>query len=139
MDHTFWTQHYRRYLRVFAKFTQNRLYPDNHNPNQIDKNIWYHQDGSSSHFTDEVRAYLNEVFPNRWRCNRVASRSPDMILLVYFLWGCLKSKLYVNGLNNIENLKITKAIHLCPSRKYYCQEANGFLFEHSLVFFNMCA
>lgn len=128
--------------------TLKRLFPDNDNPNQIDRNIWYQQDGAPPHFAVEVREYLNGVFPNRWIGRRGAiewpARSPDMTPLDYFLWGYLKSKVYVNRPNNIESLKIRirEEIELITpetiqdvvdnfqQRLYYCQETNGFQFEH---------
>lgn len=141
-------ERYLEFLNNFLVPTLKRLFPDNDNPDQIDRNIWYQQDGAPPHFAVEVRAYLNEVFPNRWIGRRGAiewpARSPDMTPLDYFLWGYLKSKVYVNRPNNIESLKIKireEIEHITPEtiqdvvenfqqRLYYCQETNGYQFEH---------
>ncbi|MBZ5796973.1 hypothetical protein K8353_43720, partial [Burkholderia contaminans] len=92
-------------------------------------------------------AYLDEVFPNRWigRRGRIEwpARSPDLTPLDYFLWGYLKSKVYVTRPENLEDLKarIRHEIYRIPlevidnvqkefiNRLGYCQVANGAQFE----------
>lgn len=79
-------ERYLHFLRTFLVPTLTRLYP-----NEIDRNIWFQQDGAPPHYAIEVRAYLNTVFPGRWIGRRGAiewpARSPDMTPLDYFLWG----------------------------------------------------
>ena len=56
---------------------------------------------------------LNENLPGRWNgrggaqdCNITwPPRSPDMTPMDYFLWGYIKSKLYVKNYENISDLK----------------------------------
>ena len=71
------------------------------------------QDGAPPHWSRAVRDWLNEKLPNRW-IGRGADtdlnikwppRSPDLTPCDFFLLGYLKSKLYVNQPNNIEELK----------------------------------
>lgn len=124
------------------------LYPDPEDPDIPDNSLWYQQDGAPAHYTRPVRQYLDTVFPGRWIGRRGAiewpARSPDLTPLDFFLWGYLKSKVYVNRPNNIEELKIriTDEIRLIePSvidnvlqefqhRLGYCQEVRGGHFQH---------
>lgn len=146
-DTTLNGQRYLEFLTNFLVPTLTRLFPDADNPNEIDKDIWYQQDGAPPHYNREVRAYLDQVFPNRWIGRRGAiewpPRSPDMTPLDYFLWGYLKSKVYFNRPEIIDNLKtrIREEIErISPEmlqnvtdefqqRTYYCQEVNGYQFE----------
>lgn len=36
-------------------------FPDNQNPNQIDRNVFFEKNGAPSHFSPDIRGYLNEV------------------------------------------------------------------------------
>lgn len=139
---------YLDFLINFLVPTLQRAFPDVNHPNEIDRSIYYQQDGAPPHFARTVRNYLNEVFPNRWIGRRGAiewpARSPDLTPLDYFLWGYLKSKVYFNRPNNIADLKvrITEEINkITPEviqnvvrefqyRLGYCQEVNGGHFEH---------
>jgi hypothetical protein len=51
------------------------------------------------HTTREVTALLNEHFADRWlgiwTC-AMAPRSPDLSPLDFFVWGCMKSRVYLN-------------------------------------------
>ena len=86
-----------------------RRFPDDVNCHLIHRLLWFQQDGAPPHYLQGVRDYLNIVFPNRWIGRRGAiewpARSPDLTPLDYFLWGYLKSKIYVNRPQNIEQLK----------------------------------
>lgn len=139
---------YLDFLTNFLVPTLKIRFPDVNNPNEIDRSIWYQQDGAPPHYSCTVRNYLNEVFPNRWIGRRGTiewpPRSPDLTPLDYFLWGYLKSKVYVNRPDNIADLKnrITEEIHkISPEviqnvirefkdRLAYCQEVTGGHFEH---------
>ena len=52
------------------------------------------------HYTQHVREYLNESLPNRWlgHGGPVAwpPRSPDLTPLDYYLWGHMKTLVYVS-------------------------------------------
>ena len=71
------------------------------------------QDGAPPHWSTNVRNWLNENLPERWigrggaqDCNITwPPRSPDMTPMDYFLWGYIKSKLYVKNYENISDLK----------------------------------
>jgi hypothetical protein len=76
------------------------LFPNLLNSDLPDIRIWYQQDGAPPHYAVIVRRYLDEVFPNRWVGRRGQTewptRSPDLTPLDFYLWGYLKSKVYVN-------------------------------------------
>lgn len=117
-------------------------------PNQQNQRLFFQQDGAPPHFLRAVRDFLNTVFPNRWIGRRGAiewpPRSPDLTPLDYFLWGYLKSKVYINRPNNLQDLKdritaeiahisqqtIRKVIEEFSFRIEYCLQVNGEHFEH---------
>ncbi|PSN43404.1 hypothetical protein C0J52_26690, partial [Blattella germanica] len=64
----------------------------------------FQQDGAPPHFHNDVRMYLNEQLPQRWigRTGRDDEAllkwppmSPDMTPCDFFLWGCIKDKVFV--------------------------------------------
>ena len=71
------------------------------------------QDGAPPHWSTNVRKWLNENLPGRWigrggpqDCNVTwPPRSPDMTPMDYFLWGFIRSKVYVKNYENISELK----------------------------------
>ena len=71
------------------------------------------QDGSPTHWSTNVSKWLNENLPGRWigrggqqDCNiSWTPRSPDITPLNYFLWGYIKSKVYVKNYENISDVK----------------------------------
>jgi len=56
-----------------------------------------------------VRQHLNEIFPNCWIGTYGVvpwpARSPDLMLLDFFLWGHLKTVVYVDPPVNFQDLK----------------------------------
>lgn len=127
-----------------------RLFPNYNNGNIPAEQIWFQQDGAPPHFGQQVRAYLDQIFADRWIGRRGTiewpARSPDLTPLDFFLWGYLKNRVYVNRPHNIEELKerirleinnipanmLTNCLQNCVQRFYYCQEVNGEHFEHLL-------
>jgi len=109
---------------------------------------WFQQDGAAPHYGRGVRNYLNEIFLNRWIGRRGPidwpARSPDLTPLDYFLWGYLKGKVYGTKPNNLEELMqrirdesnglngevIKSAVDNFYIRLGYCQEVQGYNFEH---------
>lgn len=114
------------------------------------ENTWFQQDGAAPHYARNVRNYLNEVFAERWIGRRGPiewpARSPDLSPLDYFLWGYLKSKVYVTKPQTVQDLRrrildeaaliprdyIRNAISGCYSRLAHCQTVNGAHFENLL-------
>lgn len=126
------------------------LFPNEVDPDIPHNRIWLQQDGAPPHFGINVRHFLNNTFQNTWIGRRGTiewpARSPDLSPLDFFLWGYIKSKIYVNRPDNVEDLKnrirveiraitpdmISKAINGFKNRIYHCQIMNGLHFEHLL-------
>lgn len=126
------------------------LYPNPDEPDIPNNSLWYQQDGAPVHYTRSVREYLDTVFPGKWIGRRGPiewpARSPDLTPLDYFLWGYLKSKVYFNRPNNIDELKarirhevrliqpqvIHNVLEEFKDRLAYCQEVGGGQFQHLL-------
>ncbi|XP_066261268.1 uncharacterized protein [Euwallacea similis] len=72
--------------------------------------VWFMHDGAPPHHSVNVRAFLNQQYPNRWigRGNNAPvqwpPRSPDMTPMDYFFWGSLKEKVYSTSVNNRDDL-----------------------------------
>ena len=58
------------------------------------RHILFQSDGAPPHWGLQVRAFLNDTFPERWigRGGPAAwpPRSPDIYSLDFFLWGYMK-------------------------------------------------
>ena len=70
---------------------------------------WFQQDGATSHTARETMALLREHFPGRL-ISRFGDlpwppRSPDLTPPDFFLWGYLKSRVYVQKPSNLCELK----------------------------------
>ena len=113
------------------------------------QNIWFQQDGAAAHHGREVRAYLDtHIHPHRWIGRRGEiewpARRPDLMPLDYLLWGYLKSKVYSTQPQSLDKLQnrilqeatlinremIRNAVTHFHNRIAFCQEAQGFQFEH---------
>ena len=79
--------------------------PDN--PQNLDRRIWFQQDGAPPHYDVNVRVFLDNQFDGRWigRPIELPLRSPDLTPLDFFLWGHLKSRVYMNRPDNLDDLK----------------------------------
>lgn len=77
--------------------------------------FWFMQDGAMPHRTREVFEVLDEHFHGRVLALDYEARygsgmdwppySPDLNPCDYFLWGCLKDKVYRNAPTTLEDLK----------------------------------
>ena len=110
----------------------------------VSTSVWY----ALPHYAAVVREYLDQVFPNRWIGRRGSkewpARSPDLNPLDFFLWGYLKSSVYKDRPNNIDELKdrikqgtrsVTTAMIENVQQEFinrlaHCQAVNGQHFEH---------
>ena len=71
------------------------------------------QDGAPPHWSTPVRDWLNEKFPHRWIGRGGAHdtniawppRSPDLTPMDYFVWGFIKSNVYVKNYHSLDDLK----------------------------------
>ncbi|CAK1578615.1 unnamed protein product [Parnassius mnemosyne] len=71
--------------------------------------IWFQQDGATAHTARASMAVLREHFPERLISIRGdlqwPARSPDLSPCDFFLWGFLKSRVYVNRPRTLQDLK----------------------------------
>lgn len=122
---------------------------DNHH-DEFGDHIYYQQDGAPPHFTQSVKDFLNETFPERWigRGGPMPwpPRSPDLTPLDFYMWGFIKDRVYRTEVKDLAELK--KRISDCcktvtpdmlamvrnemDSRIHICQEVNGGTFEQLL-------
>jgi len=60
--------------------------------------MFFHHDGTPSHYTRHVMQHFNDTFRNRWigRDSTInwPPRSPDLNPLDFCLWGLVKSEVY---------------------------------------------
>jgi hypothetical protein len=72
-------------------------------------NAWFMMDGAPSHFRADFRDHIALVFEENWigRGGPVAwpARSPDLNHIHFFLWGYLRSLVYVSPILSIEELR----------------------------------
>ncbi|GFT28816.1 uncharacterized protein TNCV_3585341 [Trichonephila clavipes] len=62
------------------------------------------QDGATSHTANPVKTFLIQTFGE----DRIVSRpprSPDLTPADFWLWGCLKSRVYLSGPSSLPELK----------------------------------
>lgn len=101
-------------------------------------NTHFQQDGAPPHWGLEVRAYLNEVFNDKWigRSGPTAwpARSPDLTPLDFYLWGDIKERVYKRNPVSIDDLK-----------RYITEEFSNitvptidFVFENMVKRFSQC-
>ena len=82
--------------------------------------FFFQQDGTPPHFALNVRAYLDQTFPDRWigRAGPFAwpPRSPDLNPLDFYLWGHVKTAVYRTKPRSTAELKqrITDALAAIP-------------------------
>lgn len=71
--------------------------------------IWFQQDGATAHTANDSMCVLRRMFPHhiisRFGDVHWPARSPDLSACDFFLWGYLKSKVYVNKPRNLIDLK----------------------------------
>lgn len=82
--------------------------------------VWFQQDGATCHTANVSIELLKSVFPEKLISKKGdiewPPRSPDLSPCDYFLWGYLKSVVYDNNPNNLEQLKrnIVREINNIP-------------------------
>lgn len=92
-----------RYVNMLEQFLFPRL-------DELDLgDFWFQQDGATAHTSRASMAVLREHFPERLISIRGdlewPARSPDLSPCDFFLWGFLKSRVYVNRPNTLEDLR----------------------------------
>lgn len=75
----------------------------------VKQRMWLQQDGAPAHYAVAVRNTLDVQFPGKWIGRGAAidypARSPDLTCLDYYLWGRLKSMVYVERPTTREDMK----------------------------------
>ena len=76
---------------------------------KLNNKMIFLQDGTSSHFSKEVRTWFNGQFNGRWigRAGPIfwAVGSPNLVPLDFLLWGYMKTKVSKTKINDIADLK----------------------------------
>lgn len=108
---------------------------------------WYQQDGAAPHYSKTARDIVENQFPHRWIGRRGTiewpPRSPDLTPLDYFLWGYLKSKVYLTRPSDLGELRdriieecarinrdmIRRSVDHFYDRIGFCQTVGGSQFE----------
>ena len=92
-----------RYVNMLEEFFFPRI-------EELDQgDIWFQQDGATAHTSRTSMAVLREHFPERLISIRGdlewPARSPDLSPCDFYLWGYLKSRVYVNRPRSLLDLK----------------------------------
>lgn len=94
-----------RYVAMLREF----LVPQLHQLGINRNDVWFQQDGATCHTSGQSMMVLRELFPGRLisRFGDVpwAARSPDLTSCDCWLWGYLKSKVFISKPQNIAELK----------------------------------
>lgn len=71
--------------------------------------MWFQQDGATAHTARATTDILKAAFPGRLISRfgdlHWPARSPDLTVPDFFLWGFLKSRVYINKPETLEALK----------------------------------
>ena len=94
---------------IYANVLQNELPALLENvPLQTRRQMYYQHEGTSPHFSQVVKPYLNHKFQNRWigrGCEQSwPPRSPDLNPIDYHAWGYVKAMVYAHKVNTREEL-----------------------------------
>jgi len=72
--------------------------------------MYFQHDGAPSHYTRHVMQHLNDTSPNRWISHGSTinwpSRSPDLTLLDFCLWGLMKREVYRKKVDTRDELLV---------------------------------
>jgi hypothetical protein len=75
----------------------------------FNRSSWFQQDGATCHTSNDSIAALREIFGQKVISKRGdihwPPRSPDLTPMDFYLWGYLKSKVYISNPVSIEELK----------------------------------
>ena len=123
----------------YRAMLENFLFPELDNTQEM----WFQQDGATSHTARETMNLLRTVFGNRIvsRFGNVnwPSRSPDLTPPDLFLWGYLKDRVYANKPQGLQQLKdniineiitidqpvLASVMDQVQQRAAACEEADG--------------
>jgi Helix-turn-helix domain (DUF4817) len=73
------------------------------------EDMWFQQDGATAHTAQATTNILKNAFPGRLISRfgdlHWPARSPDLTVPDFFLWGFLKSRVYINKPDTLQTLK----------------------------------
>ena len=91
-------------MQEFSYAQALEYYKDNYeNFKNINKNIFFEQDGASSHISKKIKKLLEELFGDNFIQN--APHSPDIAYPIETLWAELKKKVKERRAKNLDELK----------------------------------
>ncbi|KAJ8957192.1 hypothetical protein NQ318_007754 [Aromia moschata] len=138
-----------RYLNIIRNFEINCL--DNLSLADY-RNIFYQNDGAPPHNGHLINNHLQNLFYDQWIANNGphlwTPRSPDLLVLDFFIWRTIKHKVYNTALTTREDCmrrvrtafqdldpqslrRVTHENFLLRCEK--CLEVQGHQFEHLLI------
>ncbi|GBL74584.1 hypothetical protein AVEN_235495-1 [Araneus ventricosus] len=92
------------------------------------QNVWFQNDGAPPHKVSSVQQYIRETFQQQvigyGGCVEWPPRSPDLNPLGFFLWGCIKQRVYSTPPPTLQELRnrITDACEsVSPAMLYNVQ------------------
>ncbi|GBN42850.1 hypothetical protein AVEN_191909-1 [Araneus ventricosus] len=112
------------------------------------RNVWFQHDGTPSHKVSSVQRYIRDTFQQQvigyGGCIEWPPRSPDLNPLDFFLWGCIKQRVYATPPPTLQELRnritdacasvspdmLYKVQREVESRVQMCIVAEGHHFEH---------
>jgi hypothetical protein len=135
--------------KVFPKLVQ--LFGDQFDGDHFSR-LWWAQDGAPAHGALDIRAWLAEFFPNHTIAlhhnHEWPPRSPDLTPCDFFLWGYVKSRVYVSPPASVDDLRqriireiahvkrdemmIKRAVRDMVRRSRTCIQEGGKHIEHLL-------
>ena len=115
----------------YLEFLQEQLLPDlaDEVPIALRNRLVFQQDGAPAHYSQAVRQWLNECFPERWIGRAsiadrpfVAAewppRSPDLTPMDFYVWGFMKNFVYQTKVDTRDEL--IQRIHVTQSFEKNC-------------------
>ena len=102
------------------------------------QNVWFHQDGATSHTTRANMALLQEIFPGRVisRCGDInwPPRSCDLTSFDFSMWGNGIKRVYVDKPSTLKHLKTNILQVMAKIPPNMCQK----MVENYLKRYNAC-
>ncbi|GFS78149.1 uncharacterized protein TNCV_1107611 [Trichonephila clavipes] len=94
-------------------------------PDNIKARMWFQHDGTPAQFSADVRSALDTAYPGQWigRGGPVSwsKRSPDLSCLDFFLWGHMKSLVYLSPVE----IRRGPGCKDCRRSRRYPEDARG--------------
>jgi len=96
-----------RYVEMLRNFLRPQLQSLRVNMEEM----WFQQDGATAHMARASMTVVRQMFPqhvvSRFGDVTWPPRSPDLSACNFFLWGYLKSKVYVRKPHTVDDLKVS--------------------------------